>query len=58
MIKLSPREQEIMDLLKKGHKAVDIAVQLGIAFKTVQTYKERVMIKAGLKSIKGIQNHV
>lgn len=42
---LSPREQEVLDLLSKGYLYKEIADQLNVSYGTVHTYIERVYKK-------------
>lgn len=45
---LSGREQEILSLLAVGHSGAEVARQLCISTKTVDTYKHRIQEKLGL----------
>jgi two-component system response regulator NreC len=47
---LSPREREIFSLVAQGFTNQQIADQLGISIKSVETYRARVMEKLGLRS--------
>lgn len=47
---LSDREQEVVRLIAQGYANKEIAIQLGISTKTVETYKARSMLKLGLSS--------
>jgi DNA-binding NarL/FixJ family response regulator len=47
---LSERETEVLRLLARGYVSKEIADQLGVNSKTVDTYKARAMEKLGLKS--------
>ena len=47
---LSDREDEVMRLIAQGYSYKEIAVQLGISVKTVETYKARAVEKLGLSS--------
>lgn len=47
---LSERESEVLRLIAHGYTNKEIAAQLGISVKTVETYKTRSMEKLGLKS--------
>jgi DNA-binding NarL/FixJ family response regulator len=47
---LTAREQEILRLLAEGNSSKDIAFQLGISNKTVDTFRRRCMNKLHLKS--------
>lgn len=48
--KLSKREQETLKLIKNGIKNAEIASELNISTKTVNTYKEKLKDKLGLRS--------
>ena len=45
---LTPREQEICRLLAYGHTNVEIAEQLHISNRTVQTHRRNILTKLGL----------
>ncbi len=45
---LSDREQVILRLVARGHSGVEVANQLGISTKTVDSYKRRIREKVGL----------
>ncbi len=46
---LSRRERDVLELMAKGFGGVEIGQQLGISNKTVETYKERIEEKVGLR---------
>lgn len=48
--RLSRREQEVLRLLALGHTHKEIAQQLGVSVKTVETYRARVADKLELRS--------
>lgn len=48
---LSPREQEVMDLLVQGLHNRRIAEALGISHRTVEVHKARVLEKLGVRSV-------
>ncbi len=48
--RLSDRELQVLELLRQGLRARDIAGQLGISRKTVDTYKARLMEKLGIQT--------
>jgi DNA-binding NarL/FixJ family response regulator len=48
---LTPRETEIIRLLAEGKTNKEIAALLGITAKTVETFRGRIMLKAGLHSL-------
>jgi two-component system response regulator NreC len=47
---LSDREQEVLKLVVLGHTSAEIANQLGLSAKTVETYRARGMEKLGLRT--------
>jgi DNA-binding NarL/FixJ family response regulator len=47
---LSDRETEVLRLIAKGHSNKEIASQLNLSVKTIETYKTRSMDKVGLRS--------
>lgn len=47
---LSMRETEVLRRIARGYSNKEIAAELGISVKTVETYKARLMEKQGLKS--------
>jgi DNA-binding NarL/FixJ family response regulator len=47
---LSEREAAVMQLIAQGYTNKEIAAQLGVSVKTVETYKARSMDKLGLRS--------
>jgi two-component system response regulator NreC len=47
---LSPREREVFPLVARGRTSLEIAEQLGLSPKSVETYRARFMQKLGLKS--------
>lgn len=48
--RLSEREREVLKLIALGHTAGDIAEQLALSPKSVETYRARIMEKLGLDS--------
>jgi DNA-binding NarL/FixJ family response regulator len=50
MENLSPREQEVLDLLAKGYLYKEIADQLKVSYGSVHTYIERVFKKLHVRS--------
>jgi DNA-binding NarL/FixJ family response regulator len=51
---LSRREQDVLRFVALGFLSKEIAAQLGISIKTVETHKTNAMIKTGLKNRIGI----
>lgn len=47
---LSERESQVFRLVALGYRNMEIADQLGLSVKTVETYKARLMQKLGLRS--------
>ena len=47
----TPRELEIIRLLAEGKSNKEIATALGIAVRTVETHRARIMLKLGLHSL-------
>jgi two-component system CheB/CheR fusion protein len=48
---LTPRQHEIMDLVLAGHPTKNIAADLGISQRTVDTHRASIMKKTGSKSL-------
>ncbi|MCA0362999.1 MAG: response regulator transcription factor [Bacteroidetes bacterium] len=51
---LSPREQEILQLICKEYSSADIAEKLYISTKTVDTHRQNLMIKLGVSNSVGL----
>ena len=51
---LTPREEEVMRLIARGHSNKEIAGQLSVSVKTVETHKARAIDKLGLHNRAGI----
>ena len=51
---LSPREQEVLKLVARGYSTKQIAGELNITFRTVETHRERLMRKLGIHKIAGL----
>jgi two-component system response regulator NreC len=47
---LSPREQEVLEQLARGHTNREIAAQIHVSVKTVETYRLRLAQKLGLRT--------
>jgi DNA-binding NarL/FixJ family response regulator len=54
---LSDREEEVLRLIARGFTNREIAAQLDLSIKTVETHKARAMEKLGLESRAGIVGH-
>jgi two-component system CheB/CheR fusion protein len=48
---LTPRQHEIMDLVLAVHPSKNIAADLGISQRTVETHRASIMKKTGSKSV-------
>lgn len=49
-MRLSKREQEIVELLSNGYSDKEIALQLGISTRTVQTHVMRIVMKLNARN--------
>jgi len=48
---LSPREREVLQLLAEGNSTKEIAAQLSVSVKTIETHRKQIMDKSGLHSV-------
>jgi DNA-binding NarL/FixJ family response regulator len=48
---LTPREREVLQLLSEGKRTSQIADLLHISVKTVETHRQQIMHKLGIKSV-------
>ena len=51
---LSTREKQVLNYLAKEYSSEEIADKLGIGYNSVRTYRERLMIKAGVRNTAGL----
>lgn len=51
---LTGREREVLGLLVRGRRTKEIAAELGISAKTVETYRGRLMLKLGIDNLAGL----
>jgi DNA-binding NarL/FixJ family response regulator len=51
---LTGREREVLGLLARGRRTREIAAELGISAKTVETYRGRLMLKLGIDNLAGL----
>jgi DNA-binding NarL/FixJ family response regulator len=49
--RITPRESEVIRLLAEGKANKEIAAQLGITVRTVETHRAKIMLKLGLHSL-------
>ena len=54
---LSGREREILQLVAEGHASKEIAKQLEISPKTVDSHREHIMEKLGIRNIAGLTKY-
>jgi DNA-binding NarL/FixJ family response regulator len=54
LMKLSPREREILQLVVEGSSSVKIGNILHLSPKTVETYRSRLMYKLGITDVPGL----
>ncbi len=52
--RLSPREREVLQLVVEGKSSAEIARNLFLSPKTVETYRSRLMHKLGIKDLPGL----
>lgn len=55
---LSKREMEVLECICRGMSNKEIAAELILSVKTVEKHKERIKIKAGMKSIKELYEYL
>ncbi len=51
---LTGRERDVLGLLVRGRRTKEIAAELGISAKTVETYRGRLMLKLGIDNLAGL----
>jgi two-component system CheB/CheR fusion protein len=51
LLALTPRQRQVMDLILAGHPSKNIAVDIGISQRTVESHRAAVMKKAGVRSM-------
>lgn len=51
---LSPRQAQILKLMAKGHSMKQIALELDISVKTVETHRSALMARIGIRDIAGL----
>jgi len=54
---LTPRENEILQLIAEGKNTKEIALALNLSIKTVETHRQRIMIKLNIDSIAGLTKY-
>jgi DNA-binding NarL/FixJ family response regulator len=48
---LTPRERQVLQLLAEGGSTKEIAAQMGVSAKTIETHRKQLMDKVGVRSI-------
>lgn len=51
---LSPRQREILQMIAEGKSAKEIAFDLGISVKTVETHRAQLMERLGIHNVQGL----
>jgi len=53
-VQLSQREREVLVMIARGRANKEIASELGVSVRTVETHRERVMRKLNLHTVAGL----
>jgi len=51
---LTKREREVLQLIAEGHSTKEIAYQLNLSIKTVETHRQQIMKKLDLQTVAGL----
>jgi DNA-binding NarL/FixJ family response regulator len=51
---LTPRQREVMQLVAEGHTSKDIAQQLGLSYRTVETHRNQLMRRLDIHDLTGL----
>jgi two-component system nitrate/nitrite response regulator NarL len=54
LVRLSTREREVLGLIAKGSSSKDIANNMGVTVRTVETHRERLMRKLHIHNVAGL----
>lgn len=54
---LSPRETEVLQLLAEGETTREIAADLHVSVKTVESHRRNIMVKLGIDSVSGLTKY-
>ena len=57
MATLTPREREILQLMAEGNSTKQIALQLHVSVKTIETHRQHIMDKLNIYSIAGLTKY-
>ena len=56
-VALTPREREVLQLVAEGHSTKEIAARLHVSLKTVDTHRQQIMNKLGVRSVAELTKH-
>lgn len=56
-VQLSPRESQVLDYLVRGFRNKEIAGEIGVGIKSVDTYRARIMEKTGCRSVSELMQY-
>ncbi len=51
---LTPRQREVLQLVAEGHSSKDIAQQLGLSYRTVETHRNQLMKRLDIHDVTGL----
>ncbi len=51
---LSPRQREVLQLLAEGRSTKEIASDLGLSIKTVETHRAQIMERLNIRDVPGL----
>lgn len=54
MLRLTPREQEVLELIAEEMSSSEIATQLQISIKTVESHRKNIMLKTQSRNMAGL----
>jgi DNA-binding CsgD family transcriptional regulator len=54
MTPLTPRQREVLKLIAEGLLSKEIAAELGVSLKTVDTHRTELMRRLGIRGIAGL----
>ncbi len=57
VIKLTPKESQVLQLIAEGYPTRDIADIQGVSIKTISTHRENIMEKLGIHSVAGLTKY-
>jgi DNA-binding NarL/FixJ family response regulator len=51
---LTPRQREVLQLVAEGHSSKDIAQQLGLSYRTIETHRNQLMKRLDIHDLTGL----